>query len=78
VEKDEDVSRLALFEKAIAKLNKDYDGIKLAKSIHKFNVMKQIVLEKRHCKILKLARANLIDDNDYKGNIYSKDWQRFL
>jgi hypothetical protein len=41
--------------------------------------MKSIVLEKRHRKLLKLTKQNLITlEDDNNENIYSKDWQKFL
>ena len=41
------IQRRKLFLKAQKKLIKSFDGVKLIKSIRKFNIMKSIMLEKR-------------------------------
>ena len=40
--------------------------------------MKNVVLEKRHSKMMKYAKINTIDYESDEKNYFSKDWQQFL
>jgi hypothetical protein len=73
-EKKRLTKRRILFEKAQGKLRKQYDGVKLIKKIQKFNIIKSVVLERRHKKLIKYAKVNTIDYSSDGKEYFNKDW----
>jgi len=57
-----------LYRKAKKRLKNDLNVFVLLRRIKKFNVMKKIVLETHQRQILKLARINVIDEEEKAQN----------
>jgi hypothetical protein len=76
-----DYKRFKKFEKARAKVEEQFDLIKLMKRVGKLNIVKKLVLERHHMKLIKFSHYNTImtdtSDTDTEKN-FPKEWQTTL